>query len=295
MKRAAFIWVFLLLLVSRLPGEAEKIKITFIRYNLFTDKQEISTVKNPTIVAGQVNRIALTLYNFGSYDYEHVTIKPYAKERYLNVKMADDKLSHISVDYFGAGFLETLKSFPIIITVAPTCPDGYRGIVYLIVESKGYARTLRQFVVLVENQGILQTSSSRFNELYGGLGIKSPSKKKIPALRTHGSEKTKRKKESKRGRDSDSINETIDKYALEVHYCYQQQLRKFPTLNGKVIVKFTIRPLGDIINIRIIRSTLYNKEVEDCLVRRMKTWKFPEIAPSYGNLDITYPFIFHYR
>jgi hypothetical protein len=263
--------------------------IVFVKYNLINDDKKMSVVKNDPLKAGQVNQIIVTLMNTGEGDYHRVTVKPISRDHYLNVRMFDISKPHILIETFRNGEVKTLSEWPIVVTVAPTCPDNYIGSVYLAIEAPGYARELRQIMVEVTNAGILQSGPGHYSELYGGLGVTSADVKPVKPEEPSGPTGVNK---VKKGRDSYSISQTIKGYEMEVYYCYQQQLRKFPNLKGKVVIKLNVRPWGDCTNIKVVKSTLHDKDVEDCLVRRIKTWKFPTIDDSYDDLEITYPFVF---
>jgi TonB family protein len=270
----------------------DKIEVVFVKYNLQQDNRKLAVVKNDPVKAGENNVVILTLFNSGSNDYRNLTVRPVSKDRYLNVRMQDNTVGHIPVDVFRAEQVRAFAEWPVVITVAPTCPDAYMGTIYLFIEGEGYAREVRQFVVEVSNQGILSSSPERFRELYDALGVRPPPDPGEAPPPPEEPPPPQGKVAEKKGRDSYSINKTIKGYEMEVFYCYQQQLRKMPDLEGKVIVSMTIRPWGDCTNVKVTKSTIHNKDVESCLVRRIATWKFPTIATSNGSLDVTYPFIF---
>lgn len=275
----AFIGV--LCIAGTLSAQPEKLRLIFVKYNNIEKTEELSLLKNNPVQAGKKNRIVLTLFNSGSEANTNVTIKPIVKDRYINIRFTHQHIEHIQTDRFKAGAVKQFFDWPLVVTVAPTCPDGYKAVVYLVLNGDGYKETIRQFVVEVSNAGMLKRAPVIFSELYGGLGVKH-------APRTPGSGGG----ASKNGRDSDAINATIAKYQMEVYYCYQQQLRRYPTLKGKVVVRFTIRPSGSIAAARIVGSTINNENVESCLMRRIKTWRFSAISKSHGDLSITYPFNF---
>jgi TonB family protein len=269
-----------------------KPEVVFVKYNLQHDTKKLSVVKNDPVKAGENNVIVLTLFNSGSHDYRNLTVRPVSKDRYLNVRMQNNTVGHIPIDLLRAEQVRTFTEWPLVITVAPTCPDAYLGTIYLFVEGEGYTREVRQFAVEVSNEGILQSGPEKFRELYDALGVAPPPDlgEAPPPLPEEPAPQGKAKE--MKGRDSFSINKTIKGYEMEVFYCYQQQLRKIPELQGKVVVKLTIRPYGNCINVKVVKSTLHNKDVEACLVRRIATWKFPTIASYNGNLEVTYPFMF---
>ena len=64
-----------------------------------------------------------------------------------------------------------------------------------------------------------------------------------------------------------------------------------PGLQGKVGVKFVIGAQGMVQTAQVAESSLNNKNVESCILTRVKSWSFPK--PKGGGIVIvTYPFIF---
>jgi TonB family protein len=87
------------------------------------------------------------------------------------------------------------------------------------------------------------------------------------------------------------IAKVIGRHANEVRYCYETELNKDPNLQGKVGVTFTIDPTGGISDASVNQTTLNNNNVEQCILTRVKRWKFPE--PKGGGVCvINYPWVF---
>ncbi|GAB4299261.1 MAG: hypothetical protein Kow0090_14720 [Myxococcota bacterium] len=91
--------------------------------------------------------------------------------------------------------------------------------------------------------------------------------------------------------DRELIRRVIHAHRNEIKYCYTRQLAINETLQGKIRVTFTIGGDGRVLNSSVKETTMNNFQVENCLVQKIKTWKFPE--PKGGGIVIvTYPFIF---
>ena len=91
--------------------------------------------------------------------------------------------------------------------------------------------------------------------------------------------------------DKEIIRRIIRQHRAEYQYCYEKQLNKKRDLNGKVKVKFTIAGNGSVIAATVTESTMGDKNVEQCLVKRIKRWVFPE-PKGGGVVIVSYPFIF---
>ncbi len=92
------------------------------------------------------------------------------------------------------------------------------------------------------------------------------------------------------GLDRDLIDEVIKKNMGQVRFCYEQGLQGDPSLAGRVAVDFTIGASGLVKAASIANSSLSSNQVQDCIVMRLKTWKFP--LPQGGvDVKVQYPFV----
>ncbi len=72
--------------------------------------------------------------------------------------------------------------------------------------------------------------------------------------------------------------------------CYERELKKDPTLKGKIVVQFTIGPMGRVTNSKIGSSSMRNAAVGSCILGRIRSWRFPK--PEGGSVTVSYPFVF---
>ena len=92
-----------------------------------------------------------------------------------------------------------------------------------------------------------------------------------------------------KGLDRDQIAAVINRNQGQVRFCYEQGLQSDATLNGRVAVDFTIGGNGLVKAANVESSTLKAKSVEECIVMRLKSWKFP--LPDGGvDVKVSYPF-----
>lgn len=91
--------------------------------------------------------------------------------------------------------------------------------------------------------------------------------------------------------DREIIRRIIRQHRAEYRYCYEKELQQKPDLNGKISVKFTIAGNGAVIAAKVVDSSMGNRNVESCIVKRIKRWVFPE-PKGGGIVVVTYPFIF---
>lgn len=93
------------------------------------------------------------------------------------------------------------------------------------------------------------------------------------------------------GLDKDVIAKIIRSHQNEIKYCYETELNKNPSLAGKVAVAFTIDPAGGVAEANVTESTLSNSTAENCMLSRIRRWKFPE-PKGGGVVAVTYPWLF---
>ena len=91
------------------------------------------------------------------------------------------------------------------------------------------------------------------------------------------------------GLDRDQIIAVINRNRGQIVYCYEKGLQAQPNIGGRVAVSFVIGPNGRINTASVAQSSLASKQVENCIVGRMKTWQFPHPVGRV-NVDVLYPF-----
>jgi hypothetical protein len=92
------------------------------------------------------------------------------------------------------------------------------------------------------------------------------------------------------GLDRDMIAAVINRNSGQIRFCYEQGLQGNPSLNGRVAVDFTIGGNGLVKIAGIESSSINSKIIEDCILLRLKTWKFP--LPQGGvDVKVSYPFV----
>jgi TonB family protein len=91
--------------------------------------------------------------------------------------------------------------------------------------------------------------------------------------------------------DKEAVRRVVKAGLREVKACYERGLRANSRLEGKVIVSWEIVEKGHVGSASVKSSTLNNKEVESCIVARLKSWQFPE-PPAGTSAAVSYPFSF---
>jgi TonB family protein len=85
--------------------------------------------------------------------------------------------------------------------------------------------------------------------------------------------------------DHDVVSRIIQRHANEVKHCLRP-----PKLDGQVVVQFTVAGSGQVKSCRIQESSLADREVERCMERSVRRWRFPRSAG--GSVIASCRFIF---
>ncbi len=73
--------------------------------------------------------------------------------------------------------------------------------------------------------------------------------------------------------------------------CYEEELKNYPRLEGRVVVAWEIDNSGSVKNAKVKESTLKSPAVENCMLKIFTTLKFPKPPPDY-SATVIYPFVF---
>ncbi len=92
------------------------------------------------------------------------------------------------------------------------------------------------------------------------------------------------------GLDMGLISDVVRRNLGQIRFCYEQGLQGTPGLAGRVGVSFVISAEGSVSTANVASSTLNAKSVEDCIVMRVKSWRFP-LPTNNASVKVTYPFV----
>lgn len=92
-------------------------------------------------------------------------------------------------------------------------------------------------------------------------------------------------------RSRELIKEVLASFNGSIAFLYRKALRDNPALNGTITVEFTIASSGEIINARIVASTIHDEEFEQQVLKCIQSWRFLPL-PGSGNTVIKYPISF---
>ena len=92
------------------------------------------------------------------------------------------------------------------------------------------------------------------------------------------------------GLSRSQIAQVVRKNMGQIRFCYEQGLQMNSSLSGRVAVNWTIDSRGGVRGARIKNSSLESSSVQDCILRRLRTWKFP-LPVNRKEIQVSYPFL----
>jgi TonB family protein len=91
--------------------------------------------------------------------------------------------------------------------------------------------------------------------------------------------------------DAKRVVAEVRKRLGAIKACYERELRKNPTLQGKVTVQFTIEQSGTVSKANAQENTTKDAAVAACVVDAVKRFRFTP-GPEGGSVTFAYPFVF---
>lgn len=90
---------------------------------------------------------------------------------------------------------------------------------------------------------------------------------------------------------ADVIKRVINENKNQIRYCYEVELQHNQSLEGRIEMHWIIAADGSVSAVNVKDSSIKNANVENCLMRKIRTWKFPQPAGG-GVVEVNYPFVF---
>jgi len=77
-----------------------------------------------------------------------------------------------------------------------------------------------------------------------------------------------------------------------IRACYERELRKNPTLAGKVTIEFAIEERGNVSGVKVAENTTGDAAVGECVANEIKRIPTFNPGPEGGKVVFSYPFVF---
>jgi TonB family protein len=91
--------------------------------------------------------------------------------------------------------------------------------------------------------------------------------------------------------DREIIQRVVRENRRGIRACYESALQRNQNLEGRVTVRWVISPDGAVAGASVQTSTMNSQEVENCLVSRVRQFRFPEPRGG-GIVRVNFPFDF---
>ncbi|MFZ5517278.1 MAG: AgmX/PglI C-terminal domain-containing protein [Candidatus Zhuqueibacterota bacterium] len=94
-------------------------------------------------------------------------------------------------------------------------------------------------------------------------------------------------------RNADHVTMVVNSHNRAIQDCFKQVLKNAPDAKGKVVVRFTVTPSGQVSSANILSSTIDDKAMLRCIVSRISRWSdFGECDPSIGEMSYRQTYVF---
>ncbi len=90
--------------------------------------------------------------------------------------------------------------------------------------------------------------------------------------------------------DASKIARVIRRQSSGIQRCFETELKRSPTLSGKLEIEITIGENGRVEEASILTNSLGSAAVAKCAVSRIRRWRFPK--PTGGSVTFVAPFNF---
>ncbi len=103
-------------------------------------------------------------------------------------------------------------------------------------------------------------------------------------------------------RERDKIRDLVAAHNPAIQDCYRKQLKGNVTLKGKVTVRFTVNPMGHVIDAQVVKSEMRSDatpvvlpELEECILSKIRNWRdFGQVDESTGDVTYRQTYVFGY-
>ena len=91
-------------------------------------------------------------------------------------------------------------------------------------------------------------------------------------------------------RSNASLLAVVQRYSAGIQYCYGNELKRDPSLEGRLVVAITVAASGRVLDVRVVQNTVRSERLAPCALSQIANWRFPPIAE--GVTAFQAPFVF---
>ncbi len=92
------------------------------------------------------------------------------------------------------------------------------------------------------------------------------------------------------GRTAGALMAVVQRHAAAVRFCYNRLLTKRAGASGQIVIRLTVAGDGSVSEASVVRSTLGDSDLDNCVLGQAREWRFPHSSESRFLFDI--PFVF---
>ena len=157
--------------------------------------------------------------------------------------------------------------------------------------SKGKKRTQRSIITARADSVSGGINTSNLSRDTGGGSLAGRTTTQVEStIVASGGGTTQRGHSGRASRPVEEIRLVFDQNKSAIYSIYNRELRKDPTLQGKVVLELTILPSGQVTSVRILSSELDSKTLTRKLAARIKLFRFSK--KDVDTVRVTYPIDF---
>jgi hypothetical protein len=94
-------------------------------------------------------------------------------------------------------------------------------------------------------------------------------------------------------RSTEEISKVISKHNAAIEYCYKRETKLNPNLKGNILVEFVIGMNGRVKRVHILSSTISSPVMIQCMVDRIRGWRFAPVTNDTGDVTVKQKYIFN--
>lgn len=91
-------------------------------------------------------------------------------------------------------------------------------------------------------------------------------------------------------RSNASLLAVVRRYAPGIQYCYDNELKRDLSLNGKMVLVLTVLASGEVSEVTIAQNSVGSSRLEECVLAQVREWRFPAVGD--GIVTFRTPFVF---
>jgi hypothetical protein len=103
-------------------------------------------------------------------------------------------------------------------------------------------------------------------------------------------------------REREKIRDLVTAHNPAIQDCYRKQLKENAALKGKVTVRFTVNPMGHVVDAQVVKSAMASgaepvtlPELEECILNKIRKWRdFGQVDEATGEVAYRQTYVFGY-